>query len=245
MTNTNVKSHDKKRLASLGLALAIGAPLLVGTTAYFTDRVATSASGTAGTVALELAADTLATSMLDADGKDILNPGDQRVINYELTNTGNKSVDVREKIVLTSSVPMDTIADQAEFEIYNAADVKFVDGRGYMPNDGASPLEVRSISDDGLQITYDVPEYVLNGNEDFGDENREIEAGISVDSNSGNYVLVFKGAAGNDFQGATVTIDILAEAKQHRNTDESVWAEIASESVTFGGVDVAVVPEAN
>lgn len=239
------KTNSKKRMMSLALVLAIGATLLVGTTAYFTDRVSTNATATAGTVTLELDASTLETAMKDADGKDILNPGDQRVINYGLTNTGNKSVDVREKIVLTSSVAMDKAAAQAEFEIYNAADVEFVDGRGYQPKDGASPLAVRSISDNGLQITYDIPEYVLNGNEDFGDDAREIEDGVTTDSNDGAYILVFKGASSNDFQGASVTIDILAEAKQHRNTDESLWAEIATESVTFGGVDVAVVPEMN
>ena len=241
MTNAN----SKKRWVSGALVLAIAATLLVGTTAYFTDRVSTNATATAGTVTLALDASTLESAMLDADGKDILNPGDQRVINYGLTNTGNKSVDVREKIVLTSTVAMDKDAAQAEFEIYNAADVKFVDGRGYMPNEGAQPLAVRSISDDGMQITYNIPEYVLNGNEDFGDEGREIEDGITTDSNDGAYILVFKGASSNAFQGAGVTIDILAEAKQHRNTDESLWAEIATETVSFGGVDVSVVPEMN
>lgn len=239
------KTNSKKKFLSLALVLAIGATLLVGTTAYFTDRVSTNATTTAGTVTLELDASTLAASMLDADGKDILNPGDQRVINYELTNTGNKSVDVREKIVVTSSVAMDKVAAQAEFEIYNASDVEFVAGRGYAPKASATPLAVRSISEDGKQITYNVPEYVLNGNASLGDENREIESGIDTDKNAGNYVLVFKGASSNAFQGATVTVDILAEAKQHRNTDASLWSEIATESVTFGGVDVSVVPEMN
>lgn len=239
------KTNSKKKFLSLALVLAIGATLLVGTTAYFTDRVNTNATATAGTVTLELDASTLETAMKDADGKDILNPGDQRVINYGLKNTGNKSVDVREKIVLTSSVPMDKVSEQAEFEIYKATDVKLVPGRGYAPNEGAKPLAVRSISEDGKQITYNIPEYVLNGNATLGDDKREIEDGVTTDSNNGAYVLIFKGAASNQFQGATVTIDILAEAKQHRNTDASLWTEIATESVTFGGVDVSVVPEMN
>lgn len=238
---------NKRRVASLALAGVMGASLLVGSLAYFTDRADTNASATAGTVAIEMDAATLAASMKDADGKDIFNPGDMREVNYVLTNTGNKSIDVKETIILTSSVAMDKTAAQAEYELYKAADVELVAGKGYAPKAGAQPLEVRSISDDGLQITYAVPQYTLNGNASFGDDNREIETGIDTDTNAGAYVLVFKGASSNAFQGSTVKLEILAEAKQHRNTSafDADWSELQSESVTFGGSDVAVVPSAN
>ena len=240
----NTKKVNKKKIASIALATTMISTLMIGSFAYFTDRADTRASATAGTVNIELNADTLANAMKDNDGKDIFNPGDMREINYELSNKGNKSIDVRETIILTSSVAMDKEAAQAEYEIYKAEDVKLIEGKGYFPVDGSTPLSVRSISDDGTQITYTVDEYVLNGYDKDGDDTkREIENGVTTTNNSGAYVLVFKSAAGNEFQNSTVTLDILAEAKQHRNTANVDWTELASESISFGGADTNVVPE--
>lgn len=238
------KKVNKKKVLSIVLAVTMLGTLMIGSFAYFTDRADIKASATAGTVSIELDADTLAEAMKDVDGKDIFNPGDQRVVNYKLSNKGNKSIDVREQIILTSSVAMDKTAAQAEYELYKAADVELVEGKGYAPKAGATPLEVRTISDDGTQITYAVPEYVLNGwDKDGDDTKREIESGVDATENAGAYVLVFKGAAGNEFQNSAVTLNILAEAKQHRNTANVTWAELASESITFGGAATDVVPE--
>lgn len=240
----NTKKVNKKKIASIALATTMISTLMIGSFAYFTDRADTRASATAGTVDIELNADALANAMKDNDGKDIFNPGDMREINYELSNKGNKSIDVRETIILTSSVAMDKEAAQAEYEIYKAEDVELIEGKGYSPVDGSNPLSVRSISDDGTQITYTVDEYILNGYDKDGDDTkREIENGVTATNNSGAYVLLFKGTAGNEFQNSTVTLDILAEAKQHRNTANVDWTELASESISFGGADTNVVPE--
>lgn len=242
-----MKLNSKRRTMSVVLAGTMILTLAVGSLAYFTDRADTSATATAGTVGITLDAATLEASMKDADGKDIFNPGDSRVVNYSLTNTGNKSIDVKETIILTSSVAMDKAAAQAEYELYKASDVEEVAGKGWAPKDGAEPLAVRSISDDGTQIVYNVPQYTLNGSATFADEEREIEDGIDTDTNAGNYVLVFKGASDNSFQDSTVTLEILAEAKQHRNTSafDADWSELQGETITFGGADVNVVPEMN
>ena len=58
-----------------------------------------------------------------------------------------------------------------------------------------------------------------------------------------DYVLVFKGETGNDWQDSTITIDIVAEAKQHENTGAG-WDIVAKETITHGSItkDV-VVPE--
>ena len=111
------KISNKKIGAVCGiaaLAVVAGASF-----AYFTDRADTTASGTAGTVGIDLASDI---NLLDADGQNILNPGDMRDGSFSITNTGNKSIDVRTTVVLTSSVAMDKTADQAEYELYAASD---------------------------------------------------------------------------------------------------------------------------
>lgn len=224
------KKNMKKAVVAGSLAAAIAA---AGTIAYFTDRVDTSAQATAGTVDIAL----------DANWSDVanFNPGDKVDIGYTIQNDGNKSVDIRERIVVKSSVAMDT-ADQAEFEVYKAADVEQDAYGAYIPKDGAEPVTTgaeRSVSDDQTQITYEIAEYVLNGT----GENAETEDGISVSENESDYVLVFKAGAANAFQGANASVDLVAEAKQHRNTGEDTWAEISTESVTIGGAAVDVVPE--
>ena len=230
---------NNKKLGLICGALAI--VMVAGASfAYFTDRADTSASGTAGTVGVDLTSDI---NLLDADGKDILNPGDLRDGSFGVENTGNKSIDVRTTIVLTSSVAMDKTAAQAEYELYLKSDVHEEEGKGWVPNDGAQPLEVRSISDDGKTITYKLPDYILNGNEDFGDDKREIETGITTDSHDNDFVLVFKAGSSNAFQDSTVQLDVLVEAKQHRNTGAG-WDIVAQESYTFGSINQDAVLKA-
>ena len=231
------KNKNLKGFICMALALVM---VLGSSFAYFTDRADTSASGTAGTVGVDLTSDI---NLLDEDGKDILNPGDIRDGSFGVENTGNKSIDVRTTIVLTSSVAMDKTAAQAEYELYLKDDVEFVEGKGWMPKDGAQPLEVRSISEDGKTITYNLPDYILNGNEDFGDDKREIEDGITTDSHDNDFVLIFKAGSSNEFQDSTVQLDVLVEAKQHRNTGAG-WDIVAQESYTVGNLTQDAVLEA-
>ena len=231
-----------KRNLKLTSAVAALALIATGSLAYFTDYAETDASGTAGTVGITLDS---GINLLDADGKNILNPGDLRDAGFTVTNTGNKSIDVRTTIVLTSTQPM-ALSGQAEFELYHREDVEFIDGKGWQPKENAEPIAVREISADGLTITYKPADYILNG-AGASDMEREIEADVAVDaknfdvSDDGtsvecDYVLVFKGASSNDFQAAGVSIDVLVEAKQHRNT-EAGWELVAG--------DGEVVPAAN
>ena len=226
------------------ICMVLALVMIFGSTfAYFTDRAGTNSKGTAGTVGIDLTSDI---NLLDADGKDILNPGDLRDSSFGVENTGNKSIDVRTTIVLTSSVPMTTGENgQAEYELYLRDDVHFVEGEGWKPNDGAQPVQVRNISDDGKTIIYRLPDYILNGNEDFGDDNREIEEGIDTDFHDNDFVLIFAGSqTGNDFQASTVQIDVLVEAKQHRNTGAG-WEIVAQEAYSNGAINQNAVLKAD
>jgi len=228
------KSNKQKLKVGAAAAMA-GAMLVTGSLAYFTDRVDTNASATAGTVDIELA----------SDWQDVenFNPGDKADLNFEISSVGNKSIDVRETFVVTSSEAMSDTG-QAEFEIYRKADVTQDANGAYKPNPGAQPAatgEDRIVSDDLKTITYELEEYVLNGTGDAA----ETEDSAAGTSKASEYVLVFNHDASNDFQGATVSVDFLAEAKQHRNTGEDTWSQIANESVSMGGETVNAVPERN
>ena len=230
------KKMTKKQKAKVAAATALtGALLATGSLAYFTDRVETDASATAGTVDIALS----------SNWQDVanFNPGDIADLSYEISSVGNKSIDVREKFVITSDTVL-TDAAQSEFEIYARADVTQDSNGAYLPNPGAEPISIgedRIVGQNGKTITYVLDEYTLNGS----GENAEVEDGISATEKESEFVLVFNKDAVNDYQGAEVSVNYLAEAKQHRNTGADTWAEIANESVSLGGETADAVPSRN
>lgn len=60
----------------------------------------------------------------------------------------------------------------------------------------------------------------------------------SPDTSTYDIALLFDRNSGNKFQGSTITIEIEVWAKQHRNTDDSVWELI--DSSTFMSVQGAI-----
>lgn len=210
-----------KRPISIVLILAMIASLMYSTfsmLAFFTDREEIQTSGDAGTVMIGLSKNGI--KLTDAQGKDIMNPGDKRDITYTISSLGNKSIDVRETIVLTAydkdGQPLNLSDTQSEFEIYDAADVEEIEGQGWMPKADKQPLDIKSLKDN--VITYVRPDFVLSGG---GDGEREIETdenGEIPTTKDRAYALIFKAASGNKFQLAMLKMDVVAEAKQHRNT---------------------------
>ena len=235
---------NSKMFKILGCFLAIA--LLIGCSfAYFTDYATEQASGTAGTVALSMDSNI---NLLDANGQDIINPGDMRDGSFTVTNEGNKSIDVRTTIVLTtqSNVGYDltfsgSATEQSEYDLYLASDVELVEGYGYMPKEGAQPLQVKSIDQD--TITYIIPEYSLNGNSDRYAEVETVD-GVDTFSNVYDFVFVMKGAAGNEWQNSSVSIDVLVEAKQHENTSAG-WDIVAQENIVSGAINQSAVKGEN
>lgn len=220
-----------KKHVNVIISLICVAALTVGSLAFFTDRIESSATAEAGTLNLELEG---ITASKTADFK----PGEGIELSYTLSNSGSKSADVLETLVIASNMEMTEGANPAEFEIYNASDVTLVDGVATIATD-AEPIPVRTMSADKKQITYAIPQFVLNG---VGN-NAEIEDGVTNTSKSGSYVLVFSASAGNNVSGAELTLYYEAQAKQHRNTNNDTWSLIKSETVSFAGNDShAAVP---
>ena len=235
-----------KRNKKVAIIAAVLAVIMVGAAsfAYFSDRVSTSETGTAGSV--QLSDISFTGRLLDADRKDILNPGDERDLSFTVTNQGNKSIDVRETLVLEAfeadgTTPKNfTATGQAEYEIYLASDVE-ADGQGsYAPKDGATPIATRTL--DRNKITYTPAHYTLNGKD--SQDPHEVETGITSDSKANPYVLVFKGASDNSWQTTKIKVSALVEAIQHRNVqdNDAKWTTVRSESITLGASTYDVVP---
>lgn len=228
---TEAKRLNKVKVG--GAVLLAGALFLAGTTAYFTDREEVNVSVTTGSV--DLAVDA---AWQDAE---LFKPGDGADLHYTVANHGNIAIDVREKIVIKSTVPM-AEDNQAEFEVYDAKDLVVDETGAYVPVEGATPITDgvdRVFSNDQTVITYSLDEYALNGD----GEGAEVVEDIMDTTKARDYVLVFDVAATNDFQDAGVTVELLAEAKQHSNTDADTWKVIETETVTIGGNNINAVPK--
>ena len=216
----------------------VGTLALIGTCsmALFTDHETGTASATAGTLDLKLTQDWvnandnyhLANKAAGQDGKiDPMLPGSKLAMPYTLQNDGNKSMDIRETVVIKSADK--EFAANPEFKLYKAADVELDTATGaYKAKNGATPISYTVT--DAHTITIKPATMTLSGT----GANAEIEAGFEATNYTGNYVILFDASANNTWMGKTLTIDYLAEAKQHRNTGgKDAWDTIAEESLTL------------
>lgn len=241
---------NHKRI-SLVLVVVCVATMLVGSLAYFTDRVDASVVATAGTLELEL-------SNLSTSKTSDFKPGEGIDVDFTLTNKGNKSTDVIETLVISSSALLtDNTDGVAEFDLYHAADVDLVDGYATV-KDGKEPLAARSSGgtytadkdEDGAEetyytIKYVLPEFILSGTGLGAEVELDSESNAYGNAKVSDYVLVFRPDASNDFQGVTVLIDYEAQAKQHRNTDATTWDSLRTEISFAGDATHQSVPDKN
>lgn len=262
----------KKRLSKI-LAGAMALCLLVGTFAYFTDRVEHKATGTSGNVQIEstaFAGANDANVLVDRDGNDNLNPGDVRDLTFTVSNMGNKAVDIRHTIKLVAkdstgaALALTEEAGQAEFDIYKYGDVTYTAKAGYVIAGQAKPVfSSDSVTNtlgasrtvDGNTITYTFADTTLLGKEGAANSERVENAALAADTDvegfidvndtkdavTYKYVLVFRNTSLNKFMNSGIQIDMVVEAKQHYNTNDT-WATVATQSFTAGNLTINAVP---
>ena len=213
--------------------------LIGGTFAYFTDHETVTTTGTAGTVDIKL---NNLIDLSDENGNYVIGPGDMRTAAFEVVNMGNKSIDIRTTVALTISSEHYNLTfsgdatTQSEYDLYLASDVALVEGDGYVPINGAQPLQVKSVQ--GNVIFYEIAECFLNGNSEKYDEVETVN-GTGTFKCLYDYVLVFKNDTNENWQDSVIAIDILVEAKQHENTSAG-WEIVAKETVTQGSITKSV-----
>lgn len=239
-----MKKMSNKKIGAVCGAAAIA--LIVGSTySYFTDRADTEAFSKAGSVSIEIEDEIQNT--LDTTNNGILNPGDAvSGIDFSVFNRGNKSIDVKDIITLTitdrEGNPLNVTDEngQAEYDLYKSSDVTYDAVNGYKIAEGAKPVEVRTVN--GNIITYIPETYTLNGYSADGGA-VETEEGIDATSKDHEYTLVFRNTSSNTFQLSKVDINIVSQAKQHRNTSgKDNWTTVSTTTATIGGAETAVVP---
>lgn len=214
----------KKRMTKI-LAAGMALALMVGTFAFFTDRETHNASATAGNIDLvftdvsskdanKVDGQTNTDDLVWTDNKitkdgDIMNPGDKFDMGYKLTNTGSKSIDVRQQLTLTSSVALTADAEEYTLKCGNVT---------------ITP----TVSENKLSITYAIPDIILNGTIET-----ETDGVAQTEGQDYDLYLDFAKAAANKFMDSTVSVKLDVMAKQHRNTTADDFVTFAQYTTSF------------
>lgn len=183
---------NKKRIAALGATVLATGAVVGGTLAYFTDYDFKDLSAKAGTVSMDISDDTTDLT----NGLTIINPGDSNPLEFTVSNTGEKSIDV--KAVMTVKAPQAFTEADHEYKITDT--------------DGTELVGV--LSEDKQTITYTIDDVALAGSV----ENDEEKDGSTETSHVYEYKFAMDEDAKNAWQDTTANVKIEVFAKQHRNT---------------------------
>lgn len=236
------------------LAAALALVLLVGTMAYFTDRVTGQATITTIADAVNIEPDpdpniqpddptkppfvdptpdnpdndlTEWWAYLNSKAMANFNPGDKMNLSYILTNEGALGVDIRETFVITSGKEMN--ASDPEFALFTGVEK---DAYGGYAGTGAV---TKADGSSATQYKYVIEDTMLSGSDETID-------GHTAKQQSKTYYVVFDADAKNAFMGVKCTVDYIVEAKQH---GDDGWVTIEKQTIDLtGGGTIEVVPAA-
>lgn len=183
---------NKKRIAALGATVLATGAVVGGALAYFTDYDSKDLAAKAGTVSMDISDDTTDLT----NGLTIINPGDSNPLEFTVSNTGEKSIDV--KAVMTVKAPQAFTEADHEYKITDT--------------DGTELEGV--LSEDKQTITYTIDDVALAGSV----ENDEEKDGSTETSHVYEYKFAMDEDAKNAWQDTTANVKIEVFAKQHRNT---------------------------
>lgn len=234
-----MQNANKKKITGAVALAAAGVMALGGVSMLFTDHADVSGKATAGKLAVEVTGTGLADGDFSAQlknndfatkGIDCANPGDTFQISYSINNAANKAV--RANDTLTVTVTPDeammadqtkTIADKSAIHLVTGAkgDTKQVvtasDGTTTDVTFGDTGLTLVDShpSEDGKSIVlvYQGDETALDG---VGDNAEKL--GDNKSTSDRQYTLYFDKDAGNEWQGAKVSIGSTISAVQYANT---------------------------
>jgi hypothetical protein len=118
-------------------------------------------------------------------------------------------------------------------------DVVEKEGYGWNPIETAVPLQEKTITN-GTTIIYELDEYVLNGNSERYNESEVID-GVEEYFKECDYAFLVKKSLGNEWQNSKITLQLLVQAKQYRNSGD--WGDVHTETIEIGGSEKDVVPD--
>ena len=231
------------------LAIALVLCLMIGSLAYFADRVESKASMSTVDNAIDIIPEKDPDVIPDDPDKDPddyvdptpndpdddlnnwwayvnsvaiqnFNPADKMTLNFKMVNKGTLPVKMRETFVITSTVDMDE--DNPEFDLFTSVKAGTYGGSA---GDAQNNLTLSEDESNSRQLVYTTT------------SDLDLVASGSIDR---EYYVVFDGLSGNDFQGAVCAVYYLAEVMQA----DGDWVTAATGEITLGDTDFSVVPQA-
>ena len=242
-----MQNANKKKITGAVALAAAGVMALGGVSMLFTDHADVSGKATAGKLAVEVTGTGLDDGDFSAQLKnndfatkdiDNLNPGDAVQISYSINNAANKAVRVNDTLTVTVKPNGAMMTDQstnidnlfAEFTEDKSAIHLVTGARGdtkpVVTASGSTTTNV-TFGDTGLTL---VDSYVTEDKKNIvlvyqGDETALDGVGDNAEKLGGNkstsdrqYTLYFEKDAGNEWQGAEVSIGSTISAVQYANT---------------------------
>lgn len=231
MHRRTIDMKKKSKLICAGVA-GLMAVAIVGSMglAFFSDTGETKASAKVGSVTIDV-------TDLEIENSGNVNPGDEdpdvpdgsregtpHDFTFSVTNTGNKSVVTRNIITLSVS-KNNTVLDANVLALYEdkkELSQKYVLIEGseeYIPSANYTGGKI-------IAVRYVVNGASLNGTGDAA----EVESGITSNSQDYKYALSLALETTNEYQLADIKADIEVQAMQYRNTQDSTWDTVFTDT---------------
>lgn len=244
----------KNKKMAIGLATTASFAILgLSAFALFTARDDSDFIAKAGNVNIQV-------DSLSMTNHTNINPGDNdpnnpedaiegtnHIFEYTVTNVGTKSVRTRHTIILTAEDENGELLDARYLGLFNN-DVEIIT-KTYILEDGTEVEELDESNEEFVKaIKYVFLGDIFDGYgeaiADGGDAEKESLAGVIKEDDNGivsstyYYDFALLRNASNKYQDATFKIDVVIEAMQYRNTNESDWETVTTVSKTFTTADV-------
>lgn len=256
---------NKDKIAIIaGAIVAAGAILVWGTLALFTARTDSDFTATAGTVTIDL-------KDLSMSNYQNINPGDndpsnpsgsvegtEHIFTYDVYNTGNKSIRTRHTIILNvdKAGESEQLLDARYLALFDT-EVEIAEKYYIMDDDSVKTVLASDETQFVKAVKYVFLSDVFDGKgtdiNNGGNAEKESIPNVVKQNEDGNVVKTYSydfsllRMAGNAYQGCDISITVMIEAMQYRNTSNDDWSEaaIVVKEYTSSDVGLNTVPAAN
>lgn len=241
-------TNTKKKILGIGAGICALSLAAVGSFALFTDTASINGATTAGKLAVSITADKMTDAgdfseqLLNTDfAEEVsnLNPADVRTIEYTISSKQSKSLRASDSLTVTVTPDAKMMADQNKTvddlfaEFTDKAAIHLVTGakddtkQVVTASDGAttdvtfedSGLTLKDAyvteGKDAIVLVYQGDEVNLDG---VGDNAEKIPGNNGKTTSDRKYTLYFDETAGNQWQGAQISIGSTVSAVQYANT---------------------------
>lgn len=256
----NKANTNTKKILGIGAGICALSLAAVSSFALFTDTASVKGATTAGKLAVGITADKMtdgdfSEQLLNtafAEEVSNLNPADVRTIEYTISSEQSKSLRASDTVVVTISPDADMMTDQNKtiddlFAEYgkDASAIRLVTGakadtkQVVTASDGTttdvtfadSGLTLKDAyvneTKDAIVLVYQGDEVNLDG---VGENAEKIPDNNDKTTSDRKYTLYFDETAGNQWQGAKVSISAKVDAVQYANTDGLAGQTIVAET---------------